>query len=227
MSIKAVFFDRDGTLLSGDPDLRARNRDRIQGWSGKPFREPTREERDILSDRAGFPVGGHRSVEEEMAFWRRYYRELLLWAGVTGELEERAEELFQACWLKDLCLFPETRKVLDWFKAHGFRMGVISNTGPSLGLTLEAAGISGYFDCAVCSELIGARKPDEGIYRAALDALGVKAEESIYVDDQTKGVNGARALGMTAFLIDRSRPGDGEWRADSLWALVRHVEREG
>lgn len=226
MSFKAVFFDRDGTLLSGDPDLWERSRARIEGWGGRPFRAPTREEKAMLLDRAGFPKGGHKSVEEEMAFWPRYYRELLLWAGVTENLEERAGELFRAVWLKDLRLFPETREVLDWFRARGFRMGVISNTGPSLVLTLEAAGIGGYFGCAVCSELTGARKPEAKIYQAALDTLGVTAEESLYVDDQTKGVDGARALGMTAFFIDRSRPGDGEWRADSLWALARYVEGE-
>jgi len=226
MDLKAVFFDRDGTLMTGDPELRARNRARIESWSGKPFQPPAYDETMALFDKAGYPKEGHKSVESEIAFWRRYYRELLAWAGVSEKLDARSEELFAAAWLKNFKLFPETLEVLEWFKARGLRMGVISDTGPSLPLTLEAAGVGSYFGCAVCSDLVGAMKPDPRIYQAALDALGVTAAESLYVDDYDVEADGARALGFTAFHIDRSRPGDGAWRIQSLKAMVEFVEKQ-
>lgn len=227
MRFKAVFFDRDGTLLAGDPQIRAGNRARIERWSGKPYQEPSYDEMMVLFDKAGYPKEGHKSVESEMAFWPRYYRELLLWAGVSERLEERARELFEATWLKNLKLYPETVEVLEYFRRRGFRMGVISDTSPSLELTLQAAGIGQYFDCAVCSDLVGAEKPDPKIYQAALDALGVKAEESLYVDDYDVEADGARTMGFTAFHIDRSRPGDGKWRISSLNDMVEFVEKNG
>lgn len=225
MSFKAVFFDRDNTILTGDPEVQAQNRARIEKWSGKPYQNLSYEEMMALFDRAGYPADGHKSVESEMAFWPRYYRELLAWMGVTENLEERAREMFEATWLKNLKLFPETVEVLEYFKSKGFRMGVISDTSPSLELTLEAVGIGHYFDCAICSDLVGAMKPDPKIYQVALDALGVKAEESLYVDDYDVEADGARNMGFTAFHIDRSQPGDGKWRVDSLRALVEFIEK--
>ena len=178
-----------------------------------------------LFDKAGYPEEGYRSVEEETAFWRRYYRALLQGEGVADGLEERSEELFQLMWLQGYQLYPETVEVLEWFKGHGFRMGVISDTSPSLPLTLEAAGIGHYFECAVCSDLAGAQKPDPRIYQAALDELGVTAEESLYVDDYDVEADGARAMGFTAFHIDRSRLGDGAWRIPTLRGMVDYMEK--
>lgn len=225
MRYRAVFFDRDNTLLTGDPALRERREALIEQWGGRAV-QPDYGEMMALFAQAGYQEKGLKSVEDEIAFWKRYYRELLVWAGVTEELEARAGELHRMTWLKSYRLYPETVEVLEWFKAHGFRMGVISDTSPSLPLTLEAAGIGHYFDCAICSDLVGAMKPDPAIYQAALDALGVRAEESLYVDDYDVEADGARNMGFTAFHIDRSRPRDGMWRIDSLRAIAEHAERE-
>ncbi|MCI9057892.1 MAG: HAD-IA family hydrolase [Oscillospiraceae bacterium] len=224
MILRAAFFDRDNTLLHMDPALRAARTAKIEGWTGRPYHQ-TYEEMMELFRRAGYPEEGLKSVQEEICFWRRYYRELLEEEGVTDCLEERAEELWDMTWLKGYQLFPETREVLDWFRSRGVRMGVISDTSPSLPLTLEAAGIGEYFGCAVCSDLVGAMKPDPAIYRAALATLGVPAEESLYVDDYDVEAAGARTLGFTAFHIDRSQPGDGAWRIQSLLKIVEFVKK--
>ena len=224
MILRAAFFDRDNTLLHMDPALRAARTAKIEGWTGRPYHQ-TYEEMMELFRRAGYPEEGLKSVQEEICFWRRYYRELLEEEGVTDCLEERAEELWDMTWLKGYQLFPETREVLDWFRSRGVRMGVISDTSPSLPLTLEAAGIGEYFGCAVCSDLVGAMKPDPAIYRAALATLGVPAEESLYVVDYDVEAAGARALGFTAFHIDRSQPGDGAWRIQSLLKIVEFVKK--
>lgn len=224
MKYKAIFFDRDNTLLHRDPELGKAWRGKISAWSGRAFESPPYEHMMALFDRAGYPKNGLKSVEEESAFWKRYYRELLMENGISDCLEERAEELHQLTWLKGLRLFPEVLEVLDWCRAQGLRMGVISDTSPSLTLTLKAAGIGNYFDCAICSDLVGAMKPDPAIYRAALDALGVTAEESVYADDYDVEADGARAMGFTAFHIDRSRPGDGKWRINSLLEIKTYLE---
>ena len=224
MRYRAAFFDRDNTMLYGDPTLREARNAQIAAWGGRGI-SLTYEQSMELFHRAGYPEDGLKSVEQEIAFWRRYCRELLAWEGVTNHLEERSEELHQMTWLKGYRLFPETLEVLEWFRSHGFRMGVISDTSPSLPLTLEAAGIGQYFDCAICSDLVGASKPDPIIYRTALDALGVTAEESLYVDDYDVEADGARALGFTAFQIDRGHPGDGRWRISSLREMCDFAEK--
>ena len=49
----------------------------------------------------------------------------------------RAEILFNELWCNgDRKLFPETIEVLEYFKSKGYKMGVISDTSPSLEYTL-------------------------------------------------------------------------------------------
>lgn len=179
MKYNAIFFDRDDTLLHRDRSLSKAWRGKISAWIGRAFESPTYEQMMALFARAGYPQGGLKSVEAEIAFWKRYYYELLMENGVSDCLEERAEELHQLTWLKGLQIFPEVREMLEWCRTQGLRMGVISDTSPSLALTLEAAGIGDYFECAICSDLVGVMKPDPKIYQTALDVLGVTAEASI------------------------------------------------
>lgn len=226
MKYKAIFFDRDDTLLHRDPELRKVWRRKISAWSGREFGSLSYEQMMALFDRAGYPQNGLKSVDDEIAFWKRYYRELLMENGVSDCLEERTEELHQLTWLKGLQIFPEVREMLEWCRTQGLRMGVISDTSPSLALTLEAAGIGDYFECAICSDMVGVMKPNPKIYQTALDALGVTAEASIYVDDYDVEADGARAMGFTAFHIDRSRPGDGGWRVRSLLDIKDYLERD-
>ncbi len=218
----AAFFDRDQTLLYADPALRAERNARIEAWSGKPFTLTPAEMMELFF--ASRPPQGVKSVEDEVASLRLYWKSLLLRAGISEGLEERGEELHQMTWLKGLKLFPETLEVLQHLRGRGMRMGVISDTSPSLPLTLEAAGIGAYFDCAVCSDLVGVMKPAPQMYQTALDALGVAAGESLYVDDCGEEAEGARRLGFTAFHIDRSRPGDGRWRIQSLRAMAAYLQ---
>ncbi|MDO4354957.1 MAG: hypothetical protein Q4E13_00430 [Clostridia bacterium] len=65
-------------------------------------------------------------------------------------------------------------------------------------------------------------KPDPRIYRAA---LGVRAEESLYVDDCDVEAEGARALGLTAFHLSRNEPSDGRWRIQTLRQMGEYARR--
>ncbi len=61
--------------------------------------------------------------------------------------------------------------------------------------------ISSLFNYSFLSYKIGLRKPDKRIYLYALKKLGVKPEETVFVDDVLKNVAAARSLGMNAILF--------------------------
>ncbi len=75
---------------------------------------------------------------------------------------------------------------------------------------------------------MGAEKPDPIIFNAALEAQGVTAEESLYVDDYRPEAEGAREQGFTSFLLDRQgiEPED-PFTIGNLRELVNFVERKG
>ena len=84
--------------------------------------------------------------------------------------------------------------------AKSHRLGLLSNTDPIHVEKLESTyDFFAYFPKAVrtysCS--IGASKPDPLIFRQALRACRVRAEETVYVDDILAYVEAARRLGFT------------------------------
>jgi putative hydrolase of the HAD superfamily len=64
-------------------------------------------------------------------------------------------------------------------------------------------GIEPLIDAAFISGDIGIRKPDVRIYRFALDALGVKPKECLFVDDYPDRVEAACELGICSILFNR------------------------
>lgn len=226
MRWKAVFFDRDGTLTYFDPEKEAWRDRMIAGWSGHPFELSYEKMMALFRLAAEGKSPWYRTLNDEREFFRRYYRHLLRGEGVRRDVEARADLLLGELWCnRDRALFPETAGVLERFRALGLRMGVVSDTSPSLEYTLEQLGIAKYFTSFTASSLVGAGKPSPIIYRAALDAQGVRAEESLYVDDCEIEADGARALGFTAFFLDRSGERGGEWVIHSLKELAEFAER--
>ena len=67
--------------------------------------------------------------------------------------------MFNELWCNgDRALFPETVEVLEYFYKNGYKMGVISDTSPSLEYTLQQLGIAKYFTSFTASSLVGAGK---------------------------------------------------------------------
>ncbi len=219
MKYKAIFFDRDNTLTKRNPVKAEWEKRTIEGWTKKPF-IMNYEKMTALHELAGRPEGGFYGLAEERRFYIHYYQVLLREEGVTESVMEKAGLLFTRLWCKSIIPYPETVEALEHLRNNGYRMGVISDTAPSLRATLDEIGIAEYFDCFICSDLIGVMKPDPKIYQAALKELGVEATQSIYVDGYDIEANGARALGFTAFNIVRDREPRNGWEISDLRQLI-------
>lgn len=57
------------------------------------------------------------------------------------------------------------------------------------------------FDRTFYSYELGLRKPDPAYFRSVVDALGVRPEEAVFVDDMRANVLGAREAGLRAVLF--------------------------
>ena len=222
---KAIFFDRDGTLTYFDPEKEKWRDDMISGWSGKPFELSYEKMMDLFNMAGEGKSPWYRNVDDEREFFRRYYRHLLIGEGVTEDINSRADLLLSELWCnEERKLFPETVEVLEYFHSKGYKMGVISDTSPSLKLTLDNLGISKYFTSFTASSLVGAGKPSPIIFNAALDAQGVIAAESLYVDDHRPEAYGAREQGFTSFWLDRTGPEDEPFKINNLKKIIEFVK---
>jgi HAD superfamily hydrolase (TIGR01509 family) len=58
-----------------------------------------------------------------------------------------------------------------------------------------------FFPIRIYSYRVGASKPDPAIYREALQACQVRAEEAIYIDDIASYAEAAQRLGMSGIVF--------------------------
>lgn len=228
MNYKAIFFDRDGTLTYFDKEKEAWRDQKISIWSGKPFELSYEKMMSLFNLASEGKKPWYKTVDDEREFFKRFYRYLLIGEGLKEDIDKRAGLLFNELWCNgDRVLFPETVEVLEYFHDHGYKMGVISDTSPSLEYTLQQLDIAKYFTSFTASSLVGAGKPSPIIFNAALKAQGVSAEESLYVDDYKPEADGARQQGFTSFYINRTENTNDRWSIQNLKELISFVEEFG
>jgi putative hydrolase of the HAD superfamily len=99
------------------------------------------------------------------------------------------------------------KEVVDLIKtlAGRYRLGIVSNHPPGLQEWLTEWQILELFDTVVCSGEVGVAKPDEKIFRIALERLGIEAAETLFIDDTREHVLAARELGFTAHRFTSSK----------------------
>lgn len=224
---KAIFFDRDGTLTYFNPEKEAWRDERIKAWSGKKLELPYDKMMNLFSLASNGKSPWYKNLDDEREFNKRYYYHLLVGEGITENLEERATLLFDELWCNnDRLLFPETIETLEYFYSKGYKMGVISDTSPSLEYSLQQLGIAKYFTSFTASSIVGAGKPSPKIFNAALTVQGVTAAESLYVDDCKIEADGAREQGFTSFFIDRNGEKKIKWTISDLRQIIDFVEKQ-
>lgn len=210
MFYDTVIFDAAGTLVGRDsPDFfeeffvvaagelgTAVTLDQVKAALAK-----TMEEEPRFRKREG-----RMSTPEQT---RRYYLDLyarvLNAAGVEGDLMpglQRYYDRFQDG--RYLEVYGDVRPTLEALKARGVRLGVLSNWSEHLGLVLERLDLDRYFSFLVVSAEAGCEKPDEKIFRMAVDRAETPIERILYIGDYPEeDILPAERIGLDALLIDR------------------------
>lgn len=86
-------------------------------------------------------------------------------------------------------MYAALRKIKD----SGLRTGLVSN---SWGNDYPRHLWDELFDVVVISAEVGLRKPDERIFRHALDELGLRPQDCVFIDDIEYNIQAAEAMGM-------------------------------
>lgn len=191
----AVIFDRDGVLTDFDlvgasayfeALLPISIADMGQKWSQ-------------LGQKIGFP----RTNEEESRFWRAFWQTLVEQYDLPPATQEK---LYQVDYKSFIHPFADARPALTAVRQKGLPTGVLSNFSlASLPDSLTAVGLIDLIDVACAATVIGASKPDPAAYYAITNLLNISPESCLFFDDEIDCVRGARAVGMHAFLVDRTQ----------------------
>lgn len=104
--------------------------------------------------------------------------------------------------------YPDALPALRWARQRGMRIVVVSNWDSALPEVLGRVGLRESLDEVVTSAVAGVAKPDPEIFARALAEAGVGAAHALHVGDSlAEDVAGARAAGIRAVWLDRSRSG--------------------
>jgi putative hydrolase of the HAD superfamily len=142
----------------------------------------------------------------ERAWWHRVVCDTFAHAGARGIPSALFEELYAhyasgSAWR----CYEDTIPALIRLRRRQLRLGLISNFDSRLARIAVDLGIAECLDILTDSASVGAAKPDPLIFRHTLGALGLTPREAAHVgDSRTADVEGARAAGLLAVLIDRS-----------------------
>jgi HAD superfamily hydrolase (TIGR01549 family) len=211
--VNAVLFDVDYTLIKPGPvfDVEGYVRNgRRFGLALDPERWPQAQRAAWAAVKQRRESSGH---EHDMALIPAVTRAVVC-ALADDEARASAAEACEACaqyeaeqwWnLDNFTLFDDVLPCLERLHGAALRVGLVSNTNRDLDVTVAHFGLGPFVDVAVTSAQIGIMKPEPEIFLAALERLGIGADEAAMVgDNDYDDIRGALACGFAiAVLLDR------------------------
>jgi len=206
MSIKAILFDLDGTLLPMDQEIFAKAYIKGLGKAATPHGyEPQAMMANIYKGTVAMVKNTGEKTNEEV-FWD------VLVGTYGSEVSENNHSMFDEFYatdfqkIKDVCGFdPRAREVIDRVKEKGFRVALATNPlFPSVATEsrIRWAGLSpDDFEYYTSYEESHHCKPNIDYYRDVLAKLKLQPEECVMVGNDVEEDMIASKLGMKVFLL--------------------------
>jgi putative hydrolase of the HAD superfamily len=136
---------------------------------------------------------------------------------LVAAMVRRDQELL----LANTRLFDDVIPFLSALRDRGIKIAIVSNCTENTRAMLVATGVDKLADELVLSCEVRSAKPAPGIFRYALDRLGVSPEAAVFVDDQARFCAGSVAVGIRAAQIVRGEL-DGHRSAEGI-TVVRSL----
>jgi HAD superfamily hydrolase (TIGR01549 family) len=199
--LRAVLFDVDFTLARPGPELGPEGYVRAGERHGLRLEAARYEE---ARDAALVDLRRHPELEHDDEIWFRFTERIV--RGMGGDSDSAydcAVEITRG-WERheNFELYDDVTHALAELRAAGLSIGLISNSARDVREFARHHALD--VDAGISSFHHGHAKPHASIFRAVLDLLGVEPFEAAMVGDTiADDIDGARALGLHAILLDR------------------------
>ena len=200
--VGAVLFDVDFTLAKPGPLLGPEGYREAGARHGLTL---VPERYEAARTAAVEDLEHHPELEHDEEIWVRFTEDIVRGMGGEGDGVREVAEAITAGWLHsaNFELYEDVLPVLASLREAGIRIGLVSNTSRDLGAFVEHFSLD--VDAWISSGVHGKVKPSPTIFLAALELLGVEPAAAVMVGDSPlDDVEGARALGMQAYLDRKS-----------------------
>ena len=168
-----------------------------------------------------------RKIVSEVVFDRLYW-DALDWGTITDEeikadirrrLPAHLRDIGCATydrWVHNLTPVAGMEKLVADLKKTGAKLYILSNISIGFANTYKEVPwirkLFSLFDGIILSGTVGIAKPGKEIFAYMLKTFEIKAEESLFIDDNAKNIETAKSLGISGYLFD----GDSERLRDKL-----------
>ncbi len=202
-SLKAIFWDIDGTLAETDRDGHRVAFNQAFESLGLPWRWDEAYFGELLNI-----TGGRERLRADMAQRADAPATATERDALVEELHRRKTARYAALVRETaLPLRPGVRELIDEAHAAGIRQAITSTTGRANAAALLelhfGAAWHERFPVSICAEDVVRKKPDPEVFLRALQALDLSPLEAIAIEDSPGGVAAARAAELPV-IVPRS-----------------------
>ena len=193
--VRWIFFDLFDTLCTVDEEAYFDGKRQASDAIGIPFNDFMQAWRDTARDASigaiPNPFLRSKTVLSILGIPDRAL------ASVVARLDI---ETVQNC----VFYYPDVEDSLQILRERGFSLGLISNATATTAFVVSRLRLREKLDRLVFSYEVGLMKPDERIYRLALERAPAAPETSLFVGDgASRELDGARSAGMRTLLMDQ------------------------
>ena len=204
MTSRAVLFDFDGTFADTAPDLAAAVNTMRRARDLAPLAPETVRPYASMGARGLLRIGFDMTSEDP-------------------DYPAMRDEFLDA-YSKALCvhtrLFPGMAKLLLQLEARSIAWGIVTNKATRFTTPLvRELGVAPA--CLVCGDSTPHLKPHPAPLLAAAEKLALPPADCIYVGDDLRDIQAARAAGMRCVAVEygyhgADNPGPATWNADAI-----------
>ena len=184
--IKAVIFDKDGTLHDTEQVYH-------RAWraAGEQTGVP-----DIMKF-VEICTGTNFTRTEEL--WQEHYGDAFAFRPFWQLRNDIYDDLIAT---EGLPVKAGAYELLDYLKANGYKIALATSTNaPRVDRHLVMSDMKKYFDAVVTGDTVPNGKPAPDIFLIAAERLGVNPAECMGVEDSFNGVRAVKAAGMYTVMV--------------------------
>ena len=203
--IKNVIFDFGNVLVKYDPVYI------VSGFSDN--QEDIQAVASVLFDRLYWDRLDEGTIEDNEVVEESKKR-------LPKRLHALIEKAYYG-WIDRLPEISGMSALIESLKSRGVKLYLLSNISQYFADRYQRFSILRQFDGLVFSGVIHKVKPSKEIFEYLFDAYKIKAEESVFIDDAQRNIDGAKAVGLTTYLFD----GDSKKLEEYLTKLIKEKEK--
>jgi HAD superfamily hydrolase (TIGR01549 family) len=192
------------------------------------FREAVRDVSEWLGVRGAADAEEFRAVYEEinretfLPFISHTYGEIEFFEntfarlGIDDVTPQETLSAYREFLQNRLSVDPALVDGLEYLRSRGIRLCILSNERTErVKAFLAKTGLAPLFDEVFVSEAVGVEKPDERIFRIALERFALRGEEAAMFGDNEIADGGCRSLGMLFVLVTAYKNNGWRWEEGS------------